>query len=114
MARVRSGVTSRRKRAFAACITGIADDFDVTVDGTADGRIALSLRPRKGEGELGQLQLSVDATTFDIVGARITDPVGNVTKLEFSDLRRNTGVGDALFHFEVPAGVDVIEAPIGN
>lgn len=99
---------------FLTGVGRIADDFDVTVDGKAGDRIALSLRPRKGEGELGQLKLSVDATSYDIVGAQVTDPVGNITKLEFTDLRRNTGVGDALFRFEVPAGVDVIQAPIGN
>jgi outer membrane lipoprotein-sorting protein len=43
----------------------------------------------------------------------VRDPLGNLTKLEFSNLRRNTGLGDALFRFDVPAGVDVIEAPIG-
>jgi outer membrane lipoprotein-sorting protein len=36
------------------------------------------------------------------------------TRLRFSDLRRNTGLDEAQFHFEVPPGVDVIEAPIGN
>jgi len=33
--------------------------------------------------------------------------------LRFSDLQRNRGVDDSLFRFDVPPGVDVIEAPIG-
>jgi len=73
-----------------------------------------SLAPRKGESELGRLRLSVDARSYDIIGAEIVDPLGNTTRLRFSDLHRNTGVDEAQFHFEVPPGVDVIEAPIGN
>ena len=66
--------------------------------------IQLALRPRKAEGELGRLRLTVDAQSYDIVGAEIVDPLGNVTRLRFSDLRRNTGLDDAQFRFEVPAG----------
>ena len=75
---------------------------------------ARKLVARKAEGELGRLRLTVDAKSYDIVGAEIVDPLGNVTRLRFSDLRRNTGIDDAQFKFIVPPGVDVIEAPIGN
>jgi len=44
----------------------------------------------------------------------VTDPVGNRTRLFFTDLKRNAGLSDEAFRFEVPAGVDVVEAPIGN
>jgi len=99
---------------FLTGVGRLSDDFEVTLDGEGEGVLHLALRPRRGEGEFGRLRLTVDKQTYDIVGAEIFDPVGNVTRLRFSDLRRNTGLEDARFAFEVPPGVDVIEAPIGN
>lgn len=99
---------------FLTGVGRLADDFDVTIEGKDENAIHLSLRQRRADGDLGQLRLTVDARTFDVVGAEIVDPVGNITRLRFSDLRRNTGLDDAQFRFDVPAGADVIEAPIGN
>jgi outer membrane lipoprotein carrier protein len=99
---------------FLTGVGRLSEDFDVTLAGEGDGVVRLALKPRKGEGELGRLQLSVDARSYDIVGAEIVDPLGNTTRLRFTDLRRNTGLDEAQFHFVVPPGVDVIEAPIGN
>jgi outer membrane lipoprotein carrier protein len=99
---------------FLTGVGRLGEDFDVTLDGDADGVVRLALRPRKAAGDLGRLQLTVDARSYDIIGAEIFDPVGNITRLRFSDLRRNTGMDDTQFRFEIPPGVDVIEAPIGN
>jgi outer membrane lipoprotein carrier protein len=99
---------------FLTGVGRLTEDFDVTLDGNGDGVLSLALRPRRGEGELGRLQLTVEAQSYDIAGAEIVDPIGNITRLRFSNLRRNTGLDDAQFQFEVPPGVDVIEAPIGN
>jgi len=110
----RAAFRSSTPISFLTGVGRLADDFDVAFDGEADGRMVLALRPRKGEAELGRLRLTVDAKTYDILGAEIADPVGNITRLRFSDLRRNTGLDDAQFQFDVPAGVDVIEAPIGS
>jgi outer membrane lipoprotein carrier protein len=99
---------------FLTGVGRLSEDFDVTLDGEGDGVLQLALRPRRSEGEVGRLRLTVDARSYDIVGAEIVDPIGNITRLRFSDLRRNTGLDDAEFRFEVPPGVDVIEAPIGN
>jgi len=99
---------------FLTGVGRLSEDFDVTLDGEGEGRLFLALRARKAEGELGRLRLTVDARTYDVVGAEVFDPVGNITRLRFSDVRRNIGLDDAQFRFDVPAGVDVVEAPIGN
>jgi outer membrane lipoprotein carrier protein len=99
---------------FLTGVGRLSEDFDVSVESADADAIRLALRPRKGEGELGRLQITVDAHTYDIVAAEIVDPVGNTTRLRFSALRRNVGLNDAEFHFDVPPGVDVIDAPIGN
>ena len=110
----RAAFRSSTPISFLTGVGRLGEDFDVSVEGEAEGVIQLALRPRKADGELGRLRLMVDAQSYDIVGAEIVDPIGNVTRLRFSGVRRNTGLDDAQFHFEVPPGVDVIEAPIGN
>jgi outer membrane lipoprotein-sorting protein len=41
----------------------------------------------------------------------VTDPVGNVTTLSFSNVQRNADIKDDEFRFVVPEGVDVVAAP---
>ncbi len=98
---------------FLTGVGRIRDDFDVSLDGTDGGHVVLALVPRSGGEELGRLRLTVETNSYDIVAAEVRDPVGNVTRLRFSNLQRNRGVDDSLFRFEVPPGVDVVEAPIG-
>ena len=99
---------------FLTGVGKIADDFEAVLgDGGDGGTIELLLDPKRTNGDVGRLALTVSSESFDIVEARVTDPVGNVTQLRFSNLRRNTGVADSEFDFEPPPGVDVVEAPIG-
>ncbi len=104
---------------FLTGVGRLRDDFDVTVEaGTGDdaatGELRLLLRPRRSEGDLGSLRVTVDPATYDIVGAEVTDPIGNVTRLRFSELRRNVGPAADTFRFDVPPGIDVVDAPLGN
>ena len=39
------------------------------------------------------------------------DPLGNRTTVVFHDLRRNQGVPDSTFAFQVPDGVQVLDMP---
>lgn len=96
---------------FLIGVGKIAEDFDVGIASADDARIRLEMTPRQGGTEVGRMQLTVEKATYDVVGAEVKDPMGNVTRLEFSDLRRNVGVADSVFAFDVPAGVDVVEAP---
>ncbi len=98
---------------FLTGVGKIEDDFDVKLGAASDDGIELLLMPKVANGDLGRLNLIVDPTTFDIVEARVEDPVGNITRLQFSEIRRNTGAEDSEFEFEVPPGVDVVEAPMG-
>jgi outer membrane lipoprotein carrier protein len=99
---------------FLTGVGRIADDFEAEILSHDASRIRLGLRPRRGGGDLGQLRLDVDAQSYEIVAAEVVDSVGNVTQLTFSEQRRNRGLPDSEFHFEVPEGVDVVEAPLGN
>ena len=99
---------------FLVGVGRIAEDFDVEILSRDAAQINLALQPRHGSGDFGQLRLGVDAQSYEIVSAEVVDAVGNVTHLSFSEQRRNSGLPDSEFRFEVPAGVDVVEAPLGN
>ena len=99
---------------FLTGVGRIAQDFDASLDGTsADGKLVyLMLIPRRDSTTIGKLRLTVASDSGEIRGAEIFDPLGNVSRLQFSDIRRNQDLPDKDFVFEVPAGVDVITPPV--
>lgn len=96
---------------FLTGVGRISDDFDATLGEQVDSRLALVLTPKRKEADLGSLRLFVQTDSFDIVGAEVTDPLGNVSRLRLKNILRNTGVPDERFAFQVPPGVDVLDAP---
>ncbi|MGH7821559.1 MAG: LolA family protein, partial [Candidatus Binatia bacterium] len=70
----------------------------------------LKLVPKQ-DSEIGTLVLDVDSTSYDIAAAEVTDPLGNVTSLVFSNMKRGVGLADSLFTFAAPPGTDIIESP---
>lgn len=85
-------------------------DFTVALTSETAEVYHLHLTPKQDAEAIGSLDLAVDAKTFDILQATITDPLGNVTRLRFSNIDRAAPLDDALFRFTAPPGVDVIEA----
>jgi outer membrane lipoprotein carrier protein len=97
---------------FLTGVGRIKDDFRVEPDprGCNAQRLYLKLVPKAGQ-DLGALSLATARATYDIVEAAITDPVGNVTTLTFSNVERNVDLPEDEFRFVVPDGVDVVAAP---
>ncbi len=101
---------------FLTGVGRIAQDFDASADGTsADGQLAyLMLVPRHDSDSIGKLRLTVAVDSGEIRAAEVFDPLGNVSRLQFSDIRRNQNMPDDTFTFQVPPGVDVISPPAGQ
>jgi len=97
---------------FLTGVGRIGDDFRAEADprGCEGDRVYVRLVP-KSTPDVGALALGVTRGTFDIVEARVTDPIGNTTTLAFTNVERNVDIPDAEFHFELPPGVDVVGAP---
>ena len=58
-----------------------------------------------------KLWFKVDRKSFRVLETVVEDPGGNTNRIVFSNLSVNVGLADDAFHFELPEGVDVIEAP---
>lgn len=95
---------------FLLGVGRLEQDFNISLTGETADSYQLRLTPKKDPEALGVLDLVVSAKTFDILQATVTDPLGNITRLHFSNIDRKASLDDALFHFTVPPGVDVIEA----
>lgn len=102
---------------FLTGVGKIAEDFDVSPDPEDDkgsAEMHLMLTPRHDNAGVGKLRLTVARDSGEIRGAEIHDPLGNVSRLRFDHIKRNVGLKDDQFAFQVPPGVDVISAPIGQ
>ncbi len=85
------------------------------------GNYILDLVPKKKSPAIARLQLTVSARAveeflasgtvrepFPVISSVVYDQLGNRTRIDYSKLRINRGVGSDRFTFKVPAGVEVI------
>jgi outer membrane lipoprotein carrier protein len=96
---------------FLLGVGHITQDFTPTLQGQSDTIYSLRLTPKKNPEAIGLLDLEVDAKTFDILQATITDPLGNTTRMRFSNLDRTSPFDESLFRFTIPDGVDIVATP---
>ncbi|HEX8960435.1 MAG TPA: outer membrane lipoprotein carrier protein LolA [Geobacteraceae bacterium] len=86
------------------------------------GDYVLDLVPKKKSQVVAKLQLTVSARAveefrasgtvrdpFPIVSSVVYDQFGNRTRIDYSRIRVNRGIGSDRFTFKVPAGVEVIK-----
>ena len=92
----------------------LADEFDVTFAERDDlggpKQYVLKLVPEK-KARFRKLYFVVDRKTFRVEETVVEDPGGNVNHIFFANVSTNVGLEDKAFAFEIPEGVDVIEAP---
>jgi outer membrane lipoprotein carrier protein len=105
---------------FLTGVGRLTQDFEVSLDSESSGAGAdaevlyLMLVPRHDGAAVGRLRLTVARDSGEIRGAEIHDPLGNVSRLRFEHIQRNLDLPDDRFVFQVPPGVDVVSAPIGQ
>ena len=93
--------------AFLLGLGNIRRDFKVSMPPTSsgDGLTHVILIPKSGGDTM---ELGLDPKSYDIVNFKLTNQVGGVTELKFSDIRTNVTLDDALFSFTVPQGADIV------
>jgi outer membrane lipoprotein carrier protein len=69
----------------------------------------VQVRPRSAQADFSSAELGF--RDGELVRMRVHNMLGQIVQLDFTNSHRNTAVDAALFHFTVPAGVDVIGTP---
>jgi outer membrane lipoprotein carrier protein len=93
----------------AALLTGgrdILERFDYVSSWSGDRLTWVRLKPRAADSDFDSVAIAFAGDTP--VQLELNDRLGQQTRLYLSDVRTNVSVADDTFHFEVPAGVDVI------
>lgn len=83
---------------------------NLTVTPAANGGYTLVGQPKGQEQRVPRLDLTVTADGA-ITCITIEEADGAVTRFTFADEKDNVPIPAATFHFEVPAGVPVVDAP---
>ena len=102
-----------RSSSAASFLLGIGNvkrDFDASTPAKppADGFKHVALKPKNGGDTI---EMGLDPATLDLRALRLTDALGDVTELTFSDIRNGAPLDDKLFAFTPPAGADIVKAP---
>ncbi len=84
-------------------------DFATSEQGERDGLAWLRLKSKSKEPQFDYCDLGFDSNA--LMRMRISDTLGNVTEIRFSDWKRNPRLSSDLFRFTPPKGVDVIGDP---
>lgn len=106
--------TAFKSSSVTSFLLGIGDierDFDASLppSGKSDSSLVhVDLVP-KGGGQ--KIELGLDPKTYDVASLRLTDALGNVTRISFADIKTNIALKESLFVFNVPKGADIVSAP---
>lgn len=103
----------------------VSRDFDITFAAAPqdkNGNYQIELKPKKSSPILSRLQLTISAEAvkqvqtsgevkniFPVVTSIVHDTGGNRTRIDYSQVRVNRGLGNAAFNFRVPKGVEVVK-----
>lgn len=114
---------------FLSGLGNLSRDFNIrwgAPNSDRDGNYILELQPRRSSQMIQALQIVVDREAvidyqqnqqtgrlFPILATRVTDPNGNLTSIEFRDIRVNRNLSERFFAFRTPAGVEVVR-PSGD
>ncbi len=95
---------------FLLGIGKLRRDFHATMPPgeASDHLLTVVLVPKSG-GD--RITMELNPSNYDLEGAQVTDALGNTTSISFGSVQRNVPIADSKFHFEVPPGADVVQAP---
>lgn len=84
----------------------IREGFEIHEGGTLDGLVWSVLVPKGRDTDFREIRVGLLGAT--VRRLEFTDKLNQHTRIELSHLERNVAIPDSVFHFVVPAGVDVI------
>ncbi|MGH7923329.1 MAG: LolA family protein [Candidatus Binatus sp.] len=107
---LKQALKSSSATSFLLGIGNINRDFKAAFASppTPTGLIDLKLDAKAGGYKI---EVGLDPKSYDLITLTLTDQLGDVTKIDFSDVRDNVELPDSIFAFNTPAGADVVTAP---
>jgi outer membrane lipoprotein carrier protein len=58
-----------------------------------------------------KIEVGLDPKSYNLMTLTLTDQLGDVTKIDFTDVQDNVELPDSTFTYKVPAGADIVTAP---
>ena len=58
-----------------------------------------------------KIEVGLDPKSYNLMRLTLTDQLGDVTSIDFSDVHDNVELPDSIFAFKTPPGADVVTAP---
>lgn len=92
-----------------ALLTGDGDldkQFKFTELGNIDGKEFVQLEVKVKDTDYGLMLLALGKNGLDVM--ELKDKLGQVTRIEFSNIKLNKHIDDKQFQFKIPKGVDVL------
>lgn len=107
---LKQALKSSSATSFLLGIGNINRDFKAAFPNpaTANGLVNLILDAKTGGYKI---EVGLDPTTYNLMTLTLTDQLGDVTKIDFSDIHDNVELPDSLFAFKAPDGADIVTAP---
>jgi len=107
---LKQALKSSSATSFLLGIGNINRDFKAAFahPATPTGLVDLILDAKKGGYKI---EVGLDPKTYNLMTLTLTDQLGDVTKIDFSDIHDNVELPDSTFAFKAPAGADIVTAP---
>ena len=106
---LRQAIKSSSATSFLLGMGNINRDFKAQfADTPTPDLIRLKLDAKTGGYKI---EIGVDPKTYNLTTLTLTDQLGDVTKISFSDIRDNVELPESTFAFKTPPGADVVTAP---
>ncbi len=107
---LKQALKSSSATSFLLGIGNINRDFKAAFASppTPTGQVDLILDAKTGGYKI---EVGLDPKTYDLTKLTLTDQLGDVTKIDFTDIHDNVELPDSIFAFKVPPGADIVTAP---
>jgi outer membrane lipoprotein carrier protein len=107
---LKQALKSSSATSFLLGIGNINRDFKAAFahPATPTGLVDLILDAKTGGYKI---EVGLDPTSYNLMTLTLTDQLGDVTKIDFSDIHDNVELPDSNFAFNAPAGADIVTAP---
>jgi outer membrane lipoprotein carrier protein len=95
---------------FLSDIRQMRRQFNIELMDTGTGdKVGLRLTPHESQPDLVRIELGVDPQDWTIHTVTTYNAYGDETRIELSDMMFVEHLDDALFHFQIPDGVEIMQ-----